>query len=192
MRPRDLACVILASGLSERFGESDKLQSLLCGRPVLDYVLDTALALGFAEIYLVSQDAYFPGITSVKNDNPEKGQGHALRLGLAAMRAGGYENICILLGDMPLVEVSHIKSLIEQLTETHSVISTLGEQRMPPAAFERNAISKILAEDSTLGAKSVFKSLDLLTLPLTKVQALDVDTPEDLIRIEFEMRARTK
>ena len=70
--------------------------------------------LAFAEVFLVSRDAFLPDIITVKNDNPEKGQGHALRLGLAAARAEGFENICVVLGDMPLVEAGHIERLIEK------------------------------------------------------------------------------
>jgi len=59
----NIACIVLASGLSERFGEPDKLSADLCGKPVLSYVLDTARAVGFGEIFCVSQTQSVDGMT---------------------------------------------------------------------------------------------------------------------------------
>ena len=47
-----MACVVLASGLSERFGKTDKLCAELGGRPILSHVLDTAAELQFGDCLL--------------------------------------------------------------------------------------------------------------------------------------------
>jgi len=130
--------------------------------------------------------------TSVINGNPENGQGHALRLGLAAARAEGWDSICVVLGDMPLVKRSHIQTLMEELGEGDSAVSVFENQKMPPAIFRGSAITSILAESSASGARTIFHHLKPETVPITAEQALDVDTPADLARVACIMKARTR
>ena len=192
MKAADIACVVLASGLSERFGTTDKLVAKLCGRSVLDHVLDTVTSVGFGKIFVVSQGLSQTGFTSAINGNPENGQGHALRLGLAAARAEGWDSICVVLGDMPLVKRSHIHTLMKELGGGDSVVSILEGQTMPPAIFRGSAITSILAESSASGARTIFHQLKPETVLITAEQALDVDTPADLTRVACIMKARTR
>jgi len=93
MKAADVACLVLASGLSERFGVADKLSETLCGKPVLDHVLDTVMSMGFGENFIVSQGRAHTGFTAIMNKAPENGQGHALRLGLSAAKTAGWESV---------------------------------------------------------------------------------------------------
>jgi len=190
MKPTDAACIVLASGLSRRFGGMDKLQADLCGKPVLDHVLQTVLSVGYGEIFLISQAESGPRFTSIINHNPECGQGHALRLGLGAARAAGWDSISVVLGDMPLVETSHLRRMIEKIELSHSVVSVYGDKKMPPAMFKDKAVSTILADKSQTGANTIFHRLKPVTVPFSAEAALDVDTPEDLARVAAIMKAR--
>jgi len=190
MKAADSACVVLASGLSQRFGEADKLEVELCGKPVLDYVLETVSSIGFGENFLVTQGLSRSGYTSTINYNPESGHGHALRLGLKAARAAGWDCICIVLGDMPLVEASYLRGMIKRLGEDQSVVSVLDGQKMPPALFCGMAISMILEDNSTTGARTLFHRLKPVTVAIDAEAALDIDTPADLARVEHIMKAR--
>jgi len=184
------ACVVLASGLSERFGPPDKLAADLCGKSVLSRVLDIASGAGFGGIFLVSRIKAAGGISWVENKNPEAGQGHALRLGLSAAREKGWNKCAILLGDMPLVPVSHVKNLIEKSYNNQSVISFSESMRLPPAVFIAKDIDIILSQNSAFGARELFDRINPATVPLEKTAALDVDTPEDLARVVQIMEAR--
>jgi len=192
MKPGEVACVVLASGLSERFGGPDKLKAPLCGKSILDHVLDTVSAVGFAEVFLVSRLENYSNVTGIENNAPDKGQGHALRLGVRAARTRGWQNACVMLGDMPLVEASYIVKLIETVTPSQSVISRLGEQTMPPAVFNMAAMEEILAGVSTMGARSLLAALDMQSFPIPFNQAHDIDTPRDLARVEAVMKDREK
>ena len=190
MSAANIACIVLASGLSERFGEEDKLTANLCGKPVLSHVLETASAVGFGEIFCVSKAVDADGFTWVKNENPQDGQGHALRLGLRAARKFGWDKCVVMLGDMPLVSQTYLKKLIEKNTVNQSIISISEFIRMPPAIFNRSAIDIIISQNSPVGARSLFENLNLETLQLDADAAQDVDTPEDLARMTRMMKAR--
>lgn len=192
MTPADVACVVLASGSSQRFGKANKLEADLCGRPVLDHALDTVKAIGFGEIFIVSQGDCFADCGLVKNDRPERGQGYALRLGLQAAKSSGWKNVCVVLGDMPLVAVSHLKDLVDRMTLQQSVISQHDGQNMPPVGFHMKAINMVLAEKPESGGREVFDQFDFQTIRLSKEAALDVDTREDLARVAEIMKWQQK
>jgi len=131
MNPKHIACIVLASGLSNRFGPTEKLEAILCGKPVLVHVLETAASLDFGQLIQVCQ--------------PRK-----------------------------------------------SVVSDLAGCRMPPAVFEKTALSKILESESGLGARAVFDAFALEHIPIPREQALDVDTSEDFDRVSAIMKTRLR
>lgn len=188
-----IACVVLASGLSSRFGEGDKLAADLCGHSMLSYVLRTAKAVGFGQVFCVVKQKAFQagaGVTWIENDNPSAGQGHALRLGLRGARDLGWKNCVVMLGDMPLVSDAYLRNMISNYNKKQSIISISESYRLPPALFNSDAIDKILSQNSAMGARKIFDQLNLFTLPLDAEAALDVDTPADLARVENIMKAR--
>ncbi len=190
MNAARIACVVLASGLSERFGDADKLSADLCGQPVLSYVLDTANDVGFGEIFCVSRAGEIDGFTSVENEFPEYGQGHALRLGLQAARSAGWNMCVVMLGDMPLVTSSYVKTLIVKNQSDVCVVSVNDSIKMPPAIFGSRAMDIILSQESSAGARELFDLLSPATLQLDADAARDVDTPADLARVAGMMKAR--
>lgn len=190
MNPKDIACIILASGLSQRFGTQDKLEADLCGKPLVSHVIQMAKQVGFGEIFLVSNRSASENCVNVKNDNPEVGQGYALRLGLQAVRALGWEYSLVLLGDMPLVQAGYLKNMIRKNNKKQSSISWSESSRMPPALFFKDVMDEILRQKPLQGARDILDEFSLLTVDLPPECALDVDTPEDLPRVEKIMKAR--
>ena len=53
MKAEDCILVVLAAGLSVRFGEADKLMAELNGKPVLRHVIDNMASLPFAARFAV-------------------------------------------------------------------------------------------------------------------------------------------
>ncbi len=194
MSPSNVACVVLASGLSSRFGAEDKLQADLGGVTVLDAVLSTVRSVGFGQIFLVSQTKYqavcHDGVTWIKNTNPEAGQGHTLRLGLRAARDNGWNDVVVALGDMPLVSFVNFVNLLEESDAKQSVVSICESLRLPPAYFDEDAMDLILADTSNNGARSLFNILEPLTVLIDAEAALDVDTPSDLDRVRKILKNR--
>ena len=190
MSAANIACVVLASGLSERFGDADKLSADLCGQSVLSHVLETAADVAFGEVFCVSKSRGAEDVTWVHNDNPYAGQGHALKLGLAQARSAGWENCAVMLGDMPLICPSNMEKLIEKSKMKQSVVSLYETVRMPPAIFNLDAIDLILSETLSGGARSLFGQLNPIAVPLKRDAAQDVDTPEDLTRCAAILTSR--
>lgn len=192
MTPKDVACIILASGLSQRFGTQDKLEADLCAQPLVSHVIETAKQVGFGEIFLVSNRRSGEGCVLIKNKNPEAGQGYALRSGLKAARMADWEYSMIILGDMPLISSSYLKKMIANNKEKQSSISISETSRMPPALFYLDVTDEILRRHSQHGARDVLNEFPLQIVELPSDFALDVDTPEDLARVEHIMKARQK
>lgn len=190
MKPSDIACIILASGISERFGEADKLSARLGDNTVLGTVIKTVESVQFGQVYVVSSNQKEGTFTWVKNNNPAKGQGHSLRLGLRRARDAGWENIVIALGDMPLVQSVNLVNLMAKVNIKQIVVSEYESVRMPPVYFGASVADKILARQSPIGAREIFNTLQPLTVPIDADSALDVDTPEDLDRVRNILAAR--
>ena len=185
-----MACVVLASGQSKRFGTQDKLCADLCGKPVLSHVLDTAKSVGFGALFCTAKELGADDINWVENKNPELGQGHALRLGLQAVQAKGWTSCAVILGDMPLVTSSYLENMVDKFTLDQCLISVSESIRMPPGIFNQAAIDIILSQNSASGARTIFERLDLELVDLDAESAQDVDTPEDMARVTRIMKSR--
>lgn len=185
-----IACVVLASGLSRRFGSEDKLSAQLQGIPLLNHALQAIELIRFGQVYIVAKSEGTGHAKWIVNSAPELGQGHALRLGLKAVKTDGWKTVVVMLGDMPMVSTDNVRKLIDESRGNQSVISMSGSTRLPPALFNEAAIDLILSQKSGLGAKVIFDQLDLKAVPISVEAAMDVDTPEDLARVSAILKAR--
>lgn len=187
------ALIMLASGLSQRFGNQNKLLANLNGRP---------MAMHTAELWLEKSDciriAVVPPLSSlsnlyertdwrvVENSNPSSGQTSSIRAGLSAAIAEGANRTIICLADMPFVEEEHVQKIDQSLNEHEAVMSIYENTLMPPAGFSRSVFDEVIALKGNKGAKSVFlKVKTTTTLPISSRQARDIDTKEDLRQIEL-------
>lgn len=187
MTAEDFALIILASGLSERFGEDNKLLADLSGKPVISHVIDNlapvdfglklAVASGGDNVTDLLEQA---GFTCVQNTEPERGQGSSLAIGAKAVIQQGYENAVIVLADMPFVKAAHIWNLIEKARTETVVMSECGGIKMPPAMFRGQALRALGAAKGDRGGKAALGGTPPATLPLSALAARDIDTPDDL------------
>ena len=104
----NLSLVVLAAGASRRFGAANKLLQLLDGKPLLCHTLELAAALPVMQRAAVCSVETAPlaeaaGFTVLLNPQPELGQSHSLRLGLAACRES--DGCLFLTGDQPFLSV---------------------------------------------------------------------------------------
>jgi len=192
MRPEDCALVILASGLSERFGTEDKLMAELDEKPILQYVIDAVVSIPFAERYSVISVRSkarrsllgCAGFTLIENPNPKAGQGGSLSLAAKAVLAAGHKSMCLVLGDMPFVSVKHILDIMIGMEDKDRAISYCNNNFMPPAIFTGLALRMLVGIDSRTGAKSLFLSEGFYKHPLSQHAAQDIDTPEILASLQ--------
>lgn len=176
----EVACIVLASGKSRRFGDADKLAAPLSGQPLLSHVLQTVKDVGVGSVFIVSAEDVSREFEWVENQDTDKGQGHSLRLGINAARKAGWNYVMILLGDMPFVKTSYLKGLVVNNIKKQSVISIFESIRMPPALFNSEAMDIIVKQNSIIGARQIFDFIEHKVARLDVESSLDVDTQDDL------------
>lgn len=181
----NIALILLASGLSKRFGVQNKLLADLMGQTVIERLLTNIEGLGFSHKYAVISDpavgdiASRHGFSPVQNECPNIGQGQALRLGASRAYENGDMAACVLLADMPFIDAAYLKPLLGA-SEKHDVImSEYAGVRMPPAIFSGKAFKR-LERASGDQPKPFVDAENIMSFPLTKIQAMDIDTRTDL------------
>jgi molybdenum cofactor cytidylyltransferase len=180
-----VAVILLAAGLSTRFGAADKLAAQLHDVPLGLHVARTLSAIPFsAKIAIVRTDApdvSAHGFTTVVNPDPALGQSGSIRLGLAEALRTQPDAVLVLLADMPFVTASHVAALLTKLDDAHPVIaSTNGTHPSPPALFAAAMFDTLAQLSGDAGARTLLREATLVTAPAAEL--VDIDTPADLAR----------
>lgn len=189
------AALILAAGASTRMGFP---KQLIKTREIslIRKITDTAILAGFAPVVVVLgayEDRIRPelaGLSVLLTVNPEweTGMGSSISRGVKTLQGLPYpiDNILILLTDQPLITAADCKTLLELKLRSRSKIAAAAYsgQLGVPAVFDKMLLPDLAALQGQSGAKSLFRvyesSIAALDLPAA---ALDLDTPEDLLKI---------
>jgi molybdenum cofactor cytidylyltransferase len=164
--------IILASGRGERFaasgGTTHKLQSLLCGKTVLQHTVDAVVASGLPWHL---EDAGHPGM------------GDSIAAGVAATPdSPGW---LILPADLPLIQATTIQAVAQHLRQTVVVIPTYQGARGHPVGFGAACKADLLSLRGDSGAAPVVKKHTSEELSVDdKGICMDIDTLQDLERAE--------
>jgi molybdenum cofactor cytidylyltransferase len=154
IRIERVTALLLASGLSRRFGTDNKLIEPLAGKPLVSHAagLVRGLSLGGRFAVVPPRDRAFRaliegfGFGIVVNPRPADGRESSLRLGLARALHDEPEAILVLLGDMPHVGTDHILALAAAADSGRAAVSSDGRHSMPPlivpAAIARDALAR--------------------------------------------------
>jgi molybdenum cofactor cytidylyltransferase len=178
------ALLLLAAGLSTRFGGGDKLLAPLAGKPLVAHAAGLAAALPCASRFAVVPEGDGPlarllrgeEFRLVRNPNPESGRESSLRLGLAAALEDAPAAILVLLGDMPFVTAHQIERLHAGGREDRAAISTNGRTRMPPVLIPARLARAALAQPHS-AVKDVLGGAAEVIAPEATLR--DFDTPAD-------------
>jgi molybdenum cofactor cytidylyltransferase len=203
------AAIVLAAGEASRFG-SQKLLSLLRGRPLIQHVVDAACASSLEPVVVVlgaDADAIAarlePGRARiVRNAEYATGQASSLRAGVRAMsdasRAVGDSShaltdmpdaVVVLLGDQPLVTAALLEALVARQHETgaSAVMCSQDGRRSPPTLLHRVLWPEIEGLQGDTGAREILAGRsDVATFFVGHAVANlgDIDHPEDLSRLQ--------
>jgi len=191
-RPLQTACLVLASGLSKRYGPDDKLLAELKGKALLAYCLDAAKMAGFDGLYVITPQhdpraelAMSRGYTIIDNPAPKAGQGASIAYGATYMLQQSYDAAVILLGDMPFVTAAYLKNLKRHKPNADIVFSTHHDRRQPPAIFNRKALAMLTELTGDKGAQSLdLSDLDIDVFELPDELARDFDKTDDFKRVD--------
>ncbi|MCR5788425.1 MAG: nucleotidyltransferase family protein [Lachnospiraceae bacterium] len=184
-------CVIMAAGNSRRFG-SNKLTALINGKPLLSYAFDALPVEKLSHIVTVTRYeeaealAASYGFCCIRNDHPEKGLSHTVRLGTQALCAQ-CDAILYMVSDQPLLRRESVAGLIDlyQKHPDHIVSAASGKKRGNPCIFPRKYFSLLLNLRGDTGGSAVIRDHreELLLFDIREEELLDADTPEAFAQI---------
>jgi len=180
------AVIILAAGLSRRFGDGDKLMAEVHGRPVIAHVLETVRAVEVCQRVVVTQAgsgvlALADGFEVAVNADPEAGMGLSIALGVQALRPD-IEAAFVVLGDMPFVEASAFAALAA--VEGDIVVPVYEGRQGHPVLFRRACFEELSRLNGQAGARRLIDSgrYRVVTVEVEGTGGLvDLDTPEDFL-----------
>src|SRR5437763_14069744 len=194
-----VAGVVLAAGLSSRMGRN-KMLLQLGGRSLVRRAVETAVAARLDPVLVVvgheadRVEAELLGLscTPVQNRDYAAGMNTSLRAGIRAL-PGDVEGAVVLLGDMPLVEASMVRALVETFRRERPplTISTYDGVVAPPILYGRALFDELRALDAEAYGKSIVNAhrAQAGELRWPKEALTDLDIPEDLERVRARFEA---
>lgn len=189
----NVTAVVLASGLSRRFGDDNKLLMPLHGKPLARHCTDLVASIPFRDrMAVVPQGSEElaglfaeSGFEVVHNPIPDAGQGASLALAASRLHENGPQAALILLADMPFVSAAHIETLIARHGDAEATTSISAGHRLPPVLFDHSTFGRLASLDGERGGKSVLKELDRVAeVEMPPEEAVDIDTPAALSAAE--------
>lgn len=185
--PLKLGCLLMAAGNAARFGQN-KLLADLDGRPLIRYALDAIPVSQFAAVTVVTQyDAVAElavqyGFAVLRNDRPELGISHTVRLGTEAM--SGCDGILYLPADQPLLRRETVARIADRFCLHPDCIvgAACDGRRGSPNLFPAALFPELLALRGDRGGSAVIRAYEKRYLPveIAACELFDCDTPQML------------
>jgi molybdenum cofactor cytidylyltransferase len=188
-----IAGIILAAGESRRFGQPKQLLDWN-GEPLVRKLAQTALEAGLSKVIVVTganageTSAVLEDLplTNIYNSGWHEGQSSSIRLGIQSI--GDHVNAAIfLLADQPFISVD----LVQTLAAEHSIsmapiiAPVVQNQRGNPVLFDRKTFPELLKLKGNEGGRTIFDRFSPLYIKWHDPRILlDIDTPEDYLRIK--------
>ena len=193
---RTLGCVVMAAGNARRFGEN-KLAAGVGGRSLILRALEAVPGEEFETVAVVTQ---YPEVldlagrfrfSAIRNEHPDFGLSHTIRLGLEAL--GRCDAACFLVSDQPLLKRESVRALAELWRSQPENIAALahGGVRGNPCIFPARFFPELLELREDHGGNTVIRRHEeaLILLEVPAEELTDVDTPEALHRLGFKNEA---
>jgi molybdenum cofactor cytidylyltransferase len=191
-----ISAVVLAAGRAQRLGEQ-KLFLPLRGKPVLQWVLESALASELGEVVCVTRELESARrqlklnnerLIWLTNHAADRGQSTSVIAGLWATHPNS-DGAMFLVGDQPLISTELINALIEKFTEESAwiVAPTFKQQPRNPVIFHRNLFPELLQLTGDRGGRTLInkhKNNSVLVEWNDEMPFLDLDGHEDYERLK--------
>lgn len=188
-----VACVLMASGLGRRFG-GNKLLAPFLGRPLLEWVLDATDTPLIGRRVAVTRHPGIAelcrekGVQTVLHDLPDRSD--TVRLGLEALEASGLPDGCLFCPcDQPLLNRRSVEAMIGRFLAEPALLYRLSRENTPgsPVLFPRWCFEELKHLPAGRGGSyaAAAHAAQVRTVEaLSPLEMEDVDTPEDLRRLE--------
>jgi molybdenum cofactor cytidylyltransferase len=184
-----VAVVLLASGLSRRYGRRDKLMARLGYKHLIDHAADVIAAVPLlARVAVCPPDHHnirerLAGRFVVAlNKKPKQGLGHSIAVGVQVALQFKPDAVVVCMGDMPFIEPWLIAALTSKLGDADIVHAGAPERVHPPTAFGAACFDQLSRLDGDDGAKRIIGQggFRVLGLNAPAPLLLDVDTRQEL------------
>jgi molybdenum cofactor cytidylyltransferase len=193
---KTIGAVILAAGVSKRLGTSKQVLDFR-GEPLVKRAVSAASQAGCSPVVVViganpeatRQALRELNVREVENRQWESGLSSSIRTGVAAIiETNPKANaVVLMLCDQPFVTPEVIGKLMNVHRETgRSIIASgYGNTFGVPALFDESHYGELMALEGGAGAKQIIQK-HLVDAHLVNFPegAIDVDTPEDLERLD--------
>lgn len=191
-KPLPLACVLMASGFSRRFG-GNKLLARYQGKPLYAWAMETIPPGVFAQVVVVARDAEVllaaqaRGFLALSRPEATERISGTIRLGLETVLGAGsaIAGCCFMVCDQPLLSRESVAALAAAFREEPACIWALGyeQKKGNPVIFPAALFEELYNLEATQSGSAVIRRHGNL-LRLWEVrharELLDVDTLEDL------------
>jgi molybdenum cofactor cytidylyltransferase len=191
-----ISAVVLAAGQAQRLGQP-KLFLPLRGKPVLQWVLESALASDLDEIVCVTRelrsaqrqlDLSDERLLWLTNYAADRGQSTSVIAGLWATSPKS-DGVMFLVGDQPLIPKELINTLIKKFAAGTAWIVAPSFKNEPrnPVLFRRDLFSELLQLTGDRGGRALIdkhKKKTALVKWQDEIPFLDLDVHEDYERLK--------
>lgn len=183
-----IGCLVMAAGNASRFGDN-KLAARVGGKTLIERALDAVPADLFTRVVVVTQydeverAAAAHGFTVLRNEHPDRGISHTIRLGTEELQKS-CGAICYMVSDQPLLQEDSIAGAVVLFRAHPDCIVGLSHngKRGNPCIFPRAFFPELLALREDHGGNTVIRRHEdrLLLYEVNARELTDVDTREAL------------
>lgn len=188
----DTDAILMAAGLSHRFGQTDKLLVPFRGQPLALHTLQLVCRLRqyFGNIFFITSSPAVARLGNglpvcpIRNKVPQQGSSESVRLGVAASTADYYMFFPC---DMPLLDEATVKAVLAARRPGHIVVPAHERKPGNPALFSSFFRPQLLALPPGEGARTIKEQNPGAIIELIVANPFslaDADTPEQLKHLE--------
>ena len=187
-----IGCVLMASGNAKRFGDN-KLNKKLNGISLIDRALNAIPVDKLYKVAVVSQydevidKAHRYGFTGIKNEHPDYGISHTIKLGIDELY--DCDAIMFMVSDQPLLRKDSVSQMLQFYKENSDYIIGMSYNgvRGNPCVFPKEFYPELRKLSEDHGGNTVIRQHeDRLKLFCAHHpdELSDIDTKEDLENLQ--------